>query len=169
VIRAKNNLSFIRHYSFPVDKATGLKCDQLISLKGYNSAKKYPAKLKRIKFYDAEHQETYVYLTNHLGAEAIQIVKLYLNRWKVETFFKWIKQNLKIKVFWGESANAVKTQIWAAICTFVLVAILKEKWKTPHSLNNILQILSVCAIAKISVNQLFSLNNELPKNYEVHN
>jgi hypothetical protein len=84
----------------------------------------------------------------------------------VEIFFKWIKQHLKIKVFWGESANAVKTQIWVAICTFVLVAMLKEKWKIPHSMNNILQILSVCAFDKVPVNQLFSLNDEKGTNYE---
>lgn len=168
VIRAKNNLSFIRHYSKPVDKTTGLRCDQIISLKGYKASKNYPEKLRRIKFYDAEHQQTYVYLTNHLEAESIQIVLLYINRWKVETFFKWIKQHLKIKVFWGESANAVKTQIWVAICTFVLVAMLKEKWKIPHSMNNILQILSVCAFDKVAVNQLFSPNSENNTNDEAH-
>ena len=169
VIRAKNNLSFIRHYSMPVDKTTGLRCDQMISLSGYKAAKNYPGKMRRIKFYDAEHQKTYVYLTNHLEAEPMQIVLLYINRWKVETFFKWIKQHLKIKVFWGESANAVKTQIWVAICTFVLVAMLKEKWKIPHSMNNILQILSVCAFDKVTVNQLFSLNSENDENSEAHN
>jgi hypothetical protein len=169
VIRAKNNLSFERHYSQKVDKDTGLRCDQIISLKGYKASKNYPEKLRRIKFYDAEHQKTYVYLTNHFEADTMQIVLLYINRWKVEIFFKWIKQHLRIKVFWGESANAVKTQIWVAICTFVLVAMLKEKWKIPHSMNNILQILSVCAFDKVLVNQLFSLNDEPAGNYEAHN
>lgn len=169
VIRAKNNLSFLRHYSEKVDKKLGLRCDQIISLKGFNASKNYPEKLRRIKFYDVEHQKTYVYLTNHFEADAMQIVHLYINRWKVEIFFKWIKQHLKIKVFWGESANAVKTQIWVAICTFVLVAMFKEKWKIPHSMNNILQILSVCAFDKATVNQLFSLNNENNGNYEARN
>jgi hypothetical protein len=94
---------------------------------------------------------------------------LYINRWKVETFFKWIKQHLKIKVFWGESANAVKTQIWVAICTFVLVAMIKERGKIPHSMNNILQILSVCAFDKAPVNQLFSSNDKNIVNDEAHN
>lgn len=160
VIRAKANLRFVRHYSKPVDKTTGLVCDQIISLKNDKASKDYPEKMRRIKFYDAEHKKTYVYLTNHMDTDALQIVRLYINRWKVETFFKWIKQHLKIKVFWGESANAVKTQIWAAICTFVLVAMIKERGKIPHSMNSILQILSVCAFDKVPVNQLFKLHNE---------
>lgn len=160
VIRAKSNLRFVRHASSPVDKSTGLRCDQVISLKGRKAAKDYPDKLRRIKFYDAEHQQTYVYLTNHFEADPLQIAKLYLNRWKVEIFFKWIKQHLKIKVFWGESPNAVKTQIWVAVCTFVLVAMLKERWKIPQSMNEILQILSVCAFDKVPVNQLFNSCNE---------
>lgn len=169
VIRAKANLRFVRHYSRPVDKTTGLICDQIISLKNYKASKDYPEKMRRIKFFDAEHKNTYVYLTNHIEADALQIVKLYINRWKVETFFKWIKQHLKIKVFWGESANAVKTQIWVAICTFVLVAMIKERGKIPHSMNNILQILSVCTFEKVPVNQLFSSNNENVVNYEACN
>jgi len=169
VIRAKSNLCFVRHYSNPVDKTTGLRCDQVISLENYKASKDYPEKMRRIKFYDAEYKNTYVYLTNHMEAEALQIVQLYINRWKVETFFKWIKQHLKIKVFWGESANAVKTQIWVAICTFVLVAMIKERGKIPHSMNNILQILSVCAFDKVPVNQLFESNNEKSVNYESHN
>lgn len=169
VIRAKVNLRFVRHYSKPVDKTTGLICDQVISLKNDKASKDYPEKMRRIKFFDAEHKNTYVYLTNHMEADALQIVKLYINRWKVETFFKWIKQHLKIKVFWGESANAVKTQIWVAICTFVLVAMIKEQGKIPHSMNNILQILSVCAFDKVTVNQLFSSNNKNVVNYEAYN
>ena len=169
VIRAKVNLRFVRHYSKPVDKTTGLVCDQIISLKNYKASKDYPEKMRRIKFFDAEHKNTYVYLTNHMEVDALQVVKLYINRWKVETFFKWIKQHLKIKVFWGESANAVKTQIWVAICTFVLVAMIKERGKIPHSMNNILQILSVCAFDKVPVNQLFSSNNENVVNYEACN
>jgi IS4 transposase len=154
VIRAKKDMAFQRLYSKPVDKSTGLRCDQIIRLKNYYAAKDYPEKLRRIKFYDTEHQVTYVYLTNHFEAEALQIVILYVNRWKVELFFKWIKQHLRIKRFWGESPNAVKTQIWIAICTFVLVAILKNKLKTQHSLYDILQILSVSAFDKTPVNQL---------------
>lgn len=155
VIRAKDNLAFKRIYSHPVDKTTGLKCDQTIRLENFYAAKNYPVHLRRVKYYDKEHQQTYVYLTNHFEAPALQIAILYLNRWKVEIFFKWIKQHLKIKTFWGESPNAVKTQIWIAICTFVLVAILKKKRNIPHSLNEMLQILSVSAFDKTPVNQLF--------------
>lgn len=115
VIRAKRNLAFERIYSRKVNKTIGLRCDQTVRLKNYYASKDYPEKLRRVKFYDAEHEVTYVYLTNHFEAEAMQIVILYLNRWKVELFFKWIKQNLRIKRFWGESPNAVKTQIWIAV------------------------------------------------------
>lgn len=111
VIRAKGNLAFERVYSSPVDKSTGLRCDQTIRLTGYYAAKDYPEHLRRVKYYDKEHDQTYVYLTNHFDAPALQISILYLNRWKVEIFFKWLKQHLRIKKFWKESPNAVKTQI----------------------------------------------------------
>ena len=155
VIRAKKNLSFERIYSRQVDKSTGLRCDQTIRFKGHYAACRYPEHLRRIKFFDSEHEVTYVYLTNHFEAKPMEIATLYLNRWKVEIFFKWVKQHLRIKRFWGESPNAVKTQIWIAVCTFVLVAILKHRLKTPHSLNEMLQILSVSAFDKTPINQLF--------------
>lgn len=155
VIRAKDNLASERVYSAPVDKSTGLQCDQTIRLTGHYARKDYPLHLRRIKYYDKEHDQTYVYLTNHFEAPPLQIAILYVNRWKVELFFKWIKQHLRIKRFWGESPNAVKTQIWIAACTFVLLAILRKKLKIQHSLNEMLQILSVSAFDKTSVNQLF--------------
>lgn len=164
VIRAKQNLAFRRMTSRKVDKSTGLRCDQTIYLTGHYAKKNYPSPLRRIKFYDAEHKQTYVYLTNHFEVEALQVAILYLNRWKVEIFFKWIKQHLKIKVFWGESPNAVKTQIWVAICTFVLVAMMKKKLKIAHSMNDILQILSVSAFDKTPVNQLFKQGNKNAEN-----
>ena len=154
VIRAKSNLDFQRVYSRPIDKSTGLRCDQVIRLNGYYASKYYPEQLRRIKYYDAENNNTYVYLTNHLEAETLQIVILYINRWKVEIFFKWIKQHLRIKRFWGETPNAVKTQIWIAVCTFVLVAILKREINSPYTLNELLQILSVSVFDKTPVNQL---------------
>lgn len=163
VVRAKNNLAFIRLYSHQVDKETGLRCDQIIKLKNYYASQDYPEHLRRVKFYDKEHNQTYVYLTNNFEAEALQLAILYQNRWKVEIFFKWIKQNLKIKSFWGESPNAVKTQIWIAICTFVLVAILKKRLNCSQTLNEMLQILSICIFDKVPVNQLFkpcNKNNE---------
>lgn len=159
VIRAKNNLAFARIYSHEVDKSTGLRCDQTIRLTGHYAVKDYPEHLRRVKYYDEEHDQTYVYLTNHFEAPALQITILYINRWKVEIFFKWIKQHLRIKKFWGESPNAVKTQIWIAVCTFVLVAILKYKLTLQHSLNEILQILSVSAFDKTPINQLLMKSN----------
>lgn len=166
VIRAKKNLSFERIYSSAVDKTSGLRCDQTVRLRGYYAALGYPEKLRRVKYYDAEKDITYVYLTNHFEVKASEVVALYLNRWKVETFFKWIKQHLRIKQFWGESANAVKTQIWIAVSTFVLVAILKQELKTLHSMNEMLQIFSVSVFDKTPVNQLFSnsgLQNKEPR------
>ncbi len=153
-IRAKNNLAFTRVYSRKVDRAKGLRCDQTIRLNNFYAAKDYPKYLRRIKFYDIENKKHYVYLTNNFDIPAMQVVILYINRWKVEIFFKWIKQHLKIKKFWGESANAVKTQIWIAICTFVLVAIWRQKLKSLHSLNEILQILSVSLFEQVPLNQL---------------
>jgi hypothetical protein len=132
-----------------------LKCDQTIRFSGIKTAKRYPEKLRRVKYHDAEHQVNYVYITNHFEAPALQITILYLNRWKVELFFKWVKQHLRIKRFWGESANAVKTQIWIAVCTFVLMAIWRQKLKSLQSLNEILQIASVSVFDKTPVNQLF--------------
>lgn len=154
VIRAKDNLAFARIYSRKVDKSTGLRCDQTIRLTGYYAAKNYPQYLRRVKYYDQEHDQGYVYLTNHFEAPALQITILYINRWKVEIFFKWIKQHLRIKKFWGESPNAVKTQVWTAVCIFVLVVILKHKLTLQHSLNEILQILSVSTFDKTPINQL---------------
>lgn len=169
VIRAKENLAFARIYSNPVDKTTGLRCDQIIRFTGPKTSKLYPEKLRRVKFYDAEHQITYVYLTNHFDSPADQIVKLYLNRWKVELFFKWVKQHLRIKRFWGESPNAVKTQIWIAVCTFVLVALCKQNIKTQHSLNELLQIFSVSVFDKSPINQLFMKHESQNLNFELHN
>lgn len=154
VTRAKDNLAFVRVYSHPVDKSVGLVCDQTIRLKNHYASKDYPKHLRRIKYHDKELDKTFVFLTNHFEAKAIEIAQLYKYRWQIELFFKWIKQHLKIKVFWGESANAVKTQIWVAVCTYVLVAILREKLKISQTMNEILQILSVSIFDKTPVNQL---------------
>ena len=156
VTRAKDNLAFVRVYSRPVDKTTGLICDQAIRLKNYYASKDYPSHLRRIKYHDKELNKTFVFLTNRFGTKAIEIALLYKYRWQIELFFKWIKQHLKIKVFWGESQNAVKTQIWVAVCTYVLVAILKEKLKISQTMNEILQILSVSPFDKTPVNQLLN-------------
>jgi hypothetical protein len=155
VTRAKSNLAAVRIYSTEVDKAVGLRCDQTIRLKNDKAAKDYPAKLRRVKYFDEEHKKVLVFITNNFEATAMEIALLYKNRWQIELFFKWIKQHLRIKVFWGESSNAVKTQIWIAVCTFILVKILKDKLQILQSMNEILQILSVSIFDKTSVNQLF--------------
>ena len=154
VTRAKKNLAFERIYSRSVDKSTGLRCDQTIRLKNYYAATDYPAHLRRIKYYDKEQNRSFVFLTNNFEVDAMQITLLYKYRWQIELFFKWIKQHLRIKVFWGESANAVKTQIWIAVCTYVLVAILRKQLEISISTNEMLQILSVSPFDKTPVNQL---------------
>jgi transposase len=162
VTRAKSNFAARRLYSKEVDKQSGLRCDQTICLKNYQAAKDYPSKLRRVKYYDQENDKTLVFLSNNFEVTALEIALLYKNRWQIELFFKWIKQHLRIKVFWGESANAVKTQIWIAVCTFVLVKILKDKLQILQSMNEILQILSVSVFDKTPVNQLFT-KKELQK------
>ncbi len=156
VIRAKNNLKFRRVSSQGVDKATGLKCDQTIKLTGIKTSTLYPEKLRRIKYYDAENDLLLVFLTNNFDVEAIDICMLYKNRWQIELFFKWIKQHLRIKTFWGYSPNAVKTQIWIAICTYLLVAYAKKKLKSSLSLYEITQILGVSVFDKTPINELLT-------------
>lgn len=143
VIRAKKNLKFRRLYSNPVDKTTGLRCDQIVKLTGYKSSHFYPDKLRRVKYYDEENGRYLVFLSNNIFVPALTIAELYRNRWKIELFFKWVKQRLKIKSFFGTSSNAVKTQVWIAISVYVLVAIMKKSLKIELSLNTILQIFSV--------------------------
>jgi Domain of unknown function (DUF4372)/Transposase DDE domain len=162
VIRAKKDLSFKRIYSAIVNKESGLKCDQTIRLSSYNSSRYYPEKLRRVKYFDKEQGKTFVFLTNNAEITAMDVAMLYKNRWKIELFFKWIKQHLKIKTFWGETENAVKTQIWIAICTYLTVAIAKKMLKIERSLYEILQILSMSIIDKTPLNQLlngFQLQN----------
>jgi len=162
VTRAKKNFAFTRQSSSPTDRTAGVMCDQLVYLKNLGAINDYPQKIRRIKYQDKELKKTFVFITNHLEASALEIALLYKNRWQIELFFKWIKQHLRIKVFWGETPNAVKTQIWVAVCSYVLVAILKEKLKTPQTMNEILQILSVSVFDKTPVNQL--IMNSHPQN-----
>ena len=154
VIRAKDNLRFIRHSSQPIDYPQGLRSDQLGVLRGFYARKHYPEKLRRIRYYDVENDKTLVFLTNHPALAPLTVCQLYKSRWQVELFFKWIKQHLRIKSFYGTSANAVKTQIWSAICIYVLVAILKKELKLPQSLHSILQVLSVNAFEKVPLAEL---------------
>lgn len=156
VVRAKDNLSARRLYSNVVDKTTGLRCDQTIILTGVKTCTRYPEKLRRIKYYDHETDQCYVFLTNDFASPASTVCMLYRYRWQIELFFKWIKQHLRIKAFWGTSHNAVKTQVCIAICTYLIVAILKKRLKIDRSLYEILQILSVSLFDKTPINTLVS-------------
>jgi hypothetical protein len=156
VTRAKDNMVFRRLYSNIVDKTTGVKCDQAIMLTGINTAKFYPEKLRRIKYVDRETKQVYVFLTNQFDVSAEMIAELYKNRWQVELFFKWIKQHLSVKSFWGRSANAVKTQICIALCAYLLVAIMKKKLRITRNSYEILQILSVSLFDKTPMITLVS-------------
>ena len=156
VSRAKKNLDCRRLYSRPIDKSSGLQCDQTVMLNGYYAHKGYPEKLRRIRYFDAEKNKRLVFLTNNFDLPALTIAELYRCRWQVELFFKWIKQHLLIKKFYGNSANAVKTQIWIAISVYVLVAIVKKRLDLDISLYTILQILSVSLFEKTPLLQAFS-------------
>jgi hypothetical protein len=153
VTRAKSGFRFRRLYSQPVNKASGLQCDQLVSLHGFYARKDYPGKLRRIRFYDPEQDRRLVFLTNNTALPALTIARLYKCRWQIELFFKWIKQHLRIKAFYGTSENAVKTQIWIAISIYVLVAIVKKRLGLDQSLYTILQILSVTLFEKTPILQ----------------
>jgi len=152
---AKSNLRYRRLSSSPVDKSTGLRSDQIILLTGINSSREYPEKLRRIHYVDVEQNLRLVFLTNNFILPALTIAKLYKCRWQVELFFKWIKQNLRIKRFLGTSQNAVKTQIWTAICVYLLIAIIKKKLKLEESLYTILQVFSVSLFEKMPILQAF--------------
>ena len=156
VTRAKKNLRWRRIYSHPVDKRTGVQCDQTISLVWYRAATGYPTYLRRIRYFDAKRQKRLVFLTNNFDLPAQTIAELYRRRWQVELFFKWIKQHLRIKAFYGTSQNAVKTQVWTAVCAYLLVAIVKQRLNLEPNLYTILQILSVTLFEKMPILQAFS-------------
>lgn len=159
ITRAKSNFDFKRLYSQHVDKTTGILCDQIIVLKGFYTKKDYPDKLRRIRYYDAGNNKTMVFLTNNFDLPALTIAELYRCRWQVELFFKWIKQHLRIKAFYGTSENAVKTQVWIAIAVYVLVAIIKKRLELEQSLYTILQILSITLFEKTLLAQAFAQGN----------
>jgi hypothetical protein len=155
VTRAKDNMNYRRVSSFPKNKDEGVIYDQSILLNGYYAGQDYPVKMRRIKYLDKESGKVLIFLTNNFELAATDIAKLYKHRWLIELFFKWIKQHLKVKSFWGQSENAVKTQIWIAICVYTLVAIAKKKFLLNHSLYEILQVLSISIFEKVPINQLF--------------
>jgi hypothetical protein len=165
VTRAKSNFQFKRIYSHQVDKSLGLICDQSIFLKGFYSSKDYPEKLRRIKYFDSQNNRRLVFLTNNFRLPAITIANLFKQRWQIELFFKWIKQNLKIKSFYGNTSNAVKTQVCIAISVYVLLAIIKKKLKIEHSLYTFLQLISISVFEKMPIISMFSESNYL---YEIN-
>ena len=154
VTRAKSNLQYTRSESLPVDATSGVRSDQMIWLRNPSSIKHYPAKLRRIHYVDAATGKSLVFLTNNFALPALTIALLYKGRWKVELFFKWIKQHLRIKHFYGTTDNAVKTQVWISICVYVLVAIMKKQLHSELSLYSILQILSINAFEQKPLNQI---------------
>jgi hypothetical protein len=156
VIRSKANLQFRRLYSHRVDKTTGLRCDQTIALTGPLTSQLYPEKLRRVRYFDLTHQQGFTFLTNNFTLSALTITQLYKSRWQVELFFKWIKQHLRIKAFYGTTENAVKTQVWIAISVYVLVAIWKKQLKLDLSLYTMLQILSLTLFEKDPIGQVLT-------------
>jgi hypothetical protein len=156
VTRAKRNFQCRRLYSRPVDKSTGLQCDQTVTLTGFYSQQDYPGKLRRVRYRDPDTHKRLVFLTNNFTLSPLTIAKLYRFRWRVELFFKWIKQHLRIKAFYGTTENAVKTQVWIAISIYVLVAIVKKRLELDQSLYTILQILSISLFEKTPISQAFS-------------
>ncbi len=169
ITRSKSNLAFNRLHSFAVDKTEGLRCDQTVNLSNFYAHKDYPDKLRRIRFFDAKNQKSLVFLTNNFSLPALTIAQLYKQRWQVELFFKWIKQHLHIKTFYGTSENAVKTQVWIAIAVYVLVAIMKKQLKMNQSLYMILQVISISIFDKTHILQ--ALEGDLQNNIEnqIHN
>lgn len=157
VIRGKSNLKFMRIYSRKIDKTTGVKSDQIGKLTGFYVSKEYPGKLRRIKFYDDETKRIFVFLTNNFDLNAEQVALLYKNRWQIELFFKWIKQHLKIKSFWGTTENAVRIQIFSALIAYCLVAIIGTELKIGRSTYEILQILGISLLDKTPVSELLAI------------
>ena len=156
VTRAKDNLRFTRHQSRPVNFADGLRSDQIGKLTIWRSRKSFPWPLRKVRYFDEETRRDLVFLTNHLEVPALSVARLYKLRWQVELFFRWIKQNLRIKHFYGNSINAVKSQIWIALSVYLIVAILHKELKLPGSLHRTMQILSVHPFEKVSIHQLLT-------------
>ena len=169
ITRAKSNLDYRRLYYQKVDKATGLRSDQTIALNGYYASRDYPAILRRISYFDAETDKRLVFLTNNFTLPALTIVQLYKCRWQIELFFKWIKQYLRIKTFFGTTQNAVKTQIWIAISVYVLVAIIKKELHLELSLGEILQILSITLFEQVPISEVLMKTVSQNEEFQSHN
>jgi len=169
ITRAKSNFDYRRLYYHKVDKATGLRCDQTIMLNGFYASQDYPVVLRRVGYFDIETNKKFIFLTNNFGLPALTIAQLYKCRWRIEIFFKWIKKYLRIKTFFGNTENAVKTQIWIAISIYVLMAIVKKELKIELSLGEILQILSIVLFEKVSMTQVLTKTVLQNENGRIHN
>ena len=169
VVRAKSNIKFRRRYSAAADRSTGVRCDQTIVLTGVKSRKRYPQPLRRVGYRDAQSDRRFDFLTNHFAIPATTVAELYRHRWQVELFFKWIKQHLRIKSFFGTSENAVKTQLWNAVAVYVLVAIVKKRLNVSTDLYTILQILSLTLFEKIPLIHLLAKTEYNPNNQHLLN
>ncbi|PYT02822.1 MAG: IS4 family transposase [Acidobacteria bacterium] len=169
VVRPKKDLQFRRRYSRPVDKSTGLRSDQTILLTGPKSQKLYPDPLRRVSYFSEEIDKYFVFLTNNFNVSALTITQLYHKRWQIELFFKWIKQHLRIKQFFGTSLNSVKTQIWISICVYVLIAILKKRLALRQSVYTILQVLSLSLFEKKPILSLFDCLDDQGNPYDSRN
>ena len=169
VTRAKRRFKYKRILSTPVDKSRGLKCDQTVTLENFYQKKGYPERLRRIHYFDTINQNRLIFLTNNFRLSALTIADLYRCRWQVELFFRWIKQHLRIKAFYGTSENAVKTQIWIAISVYVLVAIIKKRLNLDRSLYSILQILSLSLLEKMPISQALTGSDDFEQNNDFCN
>lgn len=169
ITRPRKDFRFRRIYSNPVDKTTGLRCDQTVALVSFYPKKRYPEKLRRIKYVDPELNKVLVFITNNFELEAKVITELYRQRWQVELFFRWIKQHLRIRAFFGTSENAVRSQVWIAISVYVLVAIAKKHLKTQHTLYEMLQILSLSLFEKMTLTELVMSSEDFSSDDESHN
>jgi hypothetical protein len=169
VVRGRKNLSFTRRYSRAVDRSTGLICDQIILLNPYTSGKRYPDPLRRIRYRDRATEKSFMFLTNNFTLPAFTVTELYRQRWQVELFFKWIKQHLRIKRFYGTSLNAVRIQIWTAISVYVLVAIIRKRLRIERDLYTLLQILSITLFEKIPLQEVLSSSEDIAKTEENRN
>lgn len=167
VLRAKENFRFIRIKSCQVDKSTGIRCDQIVRLKNEKVSLAYPEPLRRIKYYDSELKLELVFITNDFEISAVDVARIYKYRWTIELFFKWIKQHLKVKSFWGHSLNAVRTQIYIAMITYLMVAIVKHTLRLKQTQYEILQILSISLLCKTPLLELFT--NDYPQYVKEHN
>jgi len=169
VIRAKTNMKYRRVYSNKIDKSTGLKCDQTIKLTGTKTSDYYPEHLRRVRYFDSDTDRLFTFITNNFSHEALVITQLFKSRWQVELFFKWIKQHLRIKTFFGTSENAVKTQIWIAVCVYVYAAILRERMKLDISLYTFLDILGTSAFDEADILQIVTMTEKLTLTNDISN